>query len=115
MTFLYVLENPTVTIYATPNVPIYGPQLYQDLKNNAQKALAQAQRLADEAYIPAHTSLIEHQDPVEAIHNAEKTHDMVVMGTHGRRGFNRAVFGSVAEGALRRAQKPYLMIRHTED
>jgi nucleotide-binding universal stress UspA family protein len=36
------------------------------------------------------------------------------MGTHGRRGFNRWMFGSVAEGALRRAKRPFLLIRSGE-
>ena len=36
--------------------------------------------------------------------------DLVVMGTHGRRGFQRLVLGSVAERFLRIAQCPVLMI-----
>ena len=60
------------------------------------------------------TVLVEHQDPVETIHTAERSVDLVVMGTHGRRGFDRLMFGSVAEAALHRATKPYLMIRHSD-
>jgi nucleotide-binding universal stress UspA family protein len=37
--------------------------------------------------------------------------DLIVTGTHGRRGFNRLLLGSVAEGALRTASKPVLIIR----
>ena len=37
------------------------------------------------------------------------------MGTHGQHGFDRFVFGSVAEGALRRATRPYLVIRDDSD
>ncbi|PXX33589.1 universal stress protein [Burkholderia sp. MS455] len=36
--------------------------------------------------------------------------DLIVMGTHGRRGFSRLVLGSVAERLLRRAACPVLMI-----
>lgn len=36
--------------------------------------------------------------------------DVVVMGTHGRRGFERMMLGSVAERFLRIAQCPVLMI-----
>lgn len=114
VTFLYALENPAVMVDATPSMAAYVPQLYEDLKDNAHEALNQAQSLADEAHVPAHTRLVEHQRPADAIHEAEQTHDMVVMGTHGRRGFNRVMFGSVAEGALRRAKKPYLMIRRPD-
>jgi nucleotide-binding universal stress UspA family protein len=37
--------------------------------------------------------------------------DLIVMGTHGRRGFTRALLGSVAEGVLRYAHCPVLTIR----
>ncbi|KVG72025.1 universal stress protein UspA [Burkholderia ubonensis] len=36
--------------------------------------------------------------------------DLIVMGTHGRRGFRRLVLGSVAERVLRAATRPVLMI-----
>jgi nucleotide-binding universal stress UspA family protein len=36
--------------------------------------------------------------------------DLVVIGTHGRRGFNRLFLGSVAEGVIRLAEKPVLAI-----
>ncbi len=37
--------------------------------------------------------------------------DLIVMGTHGRKGFRRAILGSVAEGVLRRAPCPVLTVR----
>jgi nucleotide-binding universal stress UspA family protein len=36
---------------------------------------------------------------------------LIVMGTHGRRGVKRLVMGSVAEGVLRKTNKPVLLIR----
>ncbi|AIO39708.1 universal stress protein [Burkholderia sp. AU19243] len=36
--------------------------------------------------------------------------DLIVMGTHGRRGFRRLFLGSVAERVLRHATRPVLMI-----
>ncbi|KWA18942.1 universal stress protein UspA [Burkholderia territorii] len=36
--------------------------------------------------------------------------DLIVMGTHGRRGFQRLFLGSVAERVLRQAKCPILMI-----
>jgi nucleotide-binding universal stress UspA family protein len=39
--------------------------------------------------------------------------DLIAMTTHGRSGFRRAVFGSVAEAVLRTATVPVLMIRMT--
>jgi nucleotide-binding universal stress UspA family protein len=37
--------------------------------------------------------------------------DLIVIGTHGRRGLNRLLLGSVAEGVARVAAKPVLLIR----
>ena len=37
--------------------------------------------------------------------------DLIVIGTHGRRGFNHLLLGSVAEGVIRLATEPVLIIR----
>ncbi|HEX7970691.1 MAG TPA: universal stress protein [Thiobacillus sp.] len=39
--------------------------------------------------------------------------DLIVIGTHGRRGLSRLFLGSVAEGVARVATKPVLLIRET--
>jgi nucleotide-binding universal stress UspA family protein len=41
--------------------------------------------------------------------------DLIVMGTHGRRGVSRALLGSVAEGIVRTAPCPVLTIRKALD
>jgi len=40
--------------------------------------------------------------------------DLIAMTTHGRSGFGRLLFGSVAEAVLRQAKVPVLMMRLTE-
>jgi len=37
--------------------------------------------------------------------------DLIVLGTHGRRGLKHLVLGSVAEGVVRKTNKPVLMVR----
>lgn len=111
VTFLHVLENPLTSGYATPETLPYSAQLYQDLKDAANQILQRAAERAEKLGVEATTRLVENRDPVQAIHEAEEGHDAVVMGTHGRRGFNRWMFGSVAEGALRRSNKPFLLVR----
>lgn len=51
--------------------------------------------------------------PPESILNiAREEHvDMIVMGTHGRRGVNAVVFGSVAEKVIKQALVPVLVVR----
>jgi len=55
--------------------------------------------------------------PAEAIVSYADDHDMdlVVMGTHGRRGLQRLLIGSVAEEVLRTASCPVLTVRAGED
>jgi nucleotide-binding universal stress UspA family protein len=112
VTFLYVLENP-VTAFAT-EVGVY-PELYEELKKVGNRSLAKAQTLAANMGVKATTQLVEQDRSVDAIHEAEKNHDMVIMGTHGRRGFDRVMIGSVAEGAVRGSSKPYLLLRQTKE
>lgn len=111
VTFLHVLENPLAAGYATPETLPYATQLYQDLKDSAASVLESALVKAKEAGVTASAKLVENRDPVQAITDAAKDNDAVVMGTHGRAGFNRWMFGSVAEGALRRSEKPFLMVK----
>ncbi len=40
--------------------------------------------------------------------------DMIVMGTHGRRGLTRLLMGSVAEAVVRKARCPVLTIKQPE-
>lgn len=111
VTFLYALEDPVTTTYAIPEAMPYQPELYDALKREAEEILAKALEQAKAQGVRAKTVLAEREDPVQAITEAQAEHDLVVMGTHGRRGFNRWMFGSVAEGVLRRATIPCLMIR----
>jgi nucleotide-binding universal stress UspA family protein len=45
---------------------------------------------------------------------AESGVDLIAMATHGRTGFGRLLFGSVAEAVLRRATVPVFMIRQPD-
>ena len=40
--------------------------------------------------------------------------DMIVLGSHGRKGMQRALLGSVAEAVMRQARCPVLVIRASE-
>jgi len=114
ITFLYALENPLTTGTASPEALPYSAQLWDDLKAMADEALTAATAVAEAAGVASTVLRVDNRAPVAAILEAEGDHDLVLMGTHGRRGFNRWMFGSVAEGALRRAKRPFLLIRNRE-
>jgi nucleotide-binding universal stress UspA family protein len=54
--------------------------------------------------------------PAECVLDAARTWpaDLIVMGTHGRRGISRLVMGSDAETVIRRANVPVLLVRAPE-
>jgi nucleotide-binding universal stress UspA family protein len=62
------------------------------------------------------TTDVRHGEPVpEIVAAARETEtDLIAMTTHGRSGFGRLLFGSVAEAVLRQAKIPVLMMRLTE-
>jgi nucleotide-binding universal stress UspA family protein len=55
-------------------------------------------------------------DPVDGILGiAESEHvDLIVLGTHGRRGIDRVLMGSIAEAVVRRAKCPVLAVKTDE-
>lgn len=63
--------------------------------------------------IAIHQDRVGASSPTEGITQYVRNEgiDLVVMGTHGRRGVNRMVFGSVTEKVVRRAQCPVLTVR----
>jgi nucleotide-binding universal stress UspA family protein len=55
-------------------------------------------------------------NPWEEIGKVAKTEhaDLIVMGTHGRRGMARAILGSVAEQVIRTSTVPVLVVHGGE-
>ena len=45
---------------------------------------------------------------------AKENVDLIIMGTHGRKGIDRILFGSVAEKVVKGAKCPVLTIRPTK-
>ena len=61
--------------------------------------------------------LLKNGHPAEAILAYARDHeiDLIVMGTHGRRGLRRWILGSVTEEVLHEAPCPVLAVRPDED
>lgn len=85
------------------------------LRNSGKKTLAHAQMVVQLAGMGAEINLLEaHGKRIASIivEEAERwPADLIVIGTHGRSGFSRVLFGSVAEGVVRTAHIPVLLIR----
>jgi universal stress protein A len=87
--------------------------LYKSQEADARAKLAQIahKRLAGLKY----ELLTQMGDPAAIILMAESRAgaDLVVMATHGRRGFSRVLLGSVAEHVLRQSTCPVLTVRYS--
>jgi nucleotide-binding universal stress UspA family protein len=82
-----------------------------------KKVLAEAAAVAEKAGLRAETQLIEIET-INArvadliVQDAKSWRaGLIVVGTHGRRGLSRVVLGSVAEGVVRAAPVPVLLVR----
>ncbi len=90
-------------------------ELQETIRSNGNKILAHAQMVVQLAGMAADVKLLEANGERTAnviIAEAKRwPADLIVIGTHGRSGFSRLLFGSVAEGVVRIAQTPVLLIR----
>lgn len=80
-----------------------------------ERALVRAAEMARQADVTVETALIEaNGERIARMIEAESgrwSADLIVIGTHGRSGFNHLLFGSVAEGVVRCASVPVLLVR----
>ena len=90
-------------------------ELLETMRNSGNEILKQAQTVIQQAGMAAEIKLLEANGERVAsviVTEAERwPADLIVIGTHGRSGFSRLLFGSVAEGVVRTAQIPVLLIR----
>ena len=93
-------------------------EVFEAIRNGAERVLAESTEIAKAAGVNAETLLIDK--PAlrlgEAIAIAAKgwNADLIVVGTHGRRGIERVLLGSGAEQIIRLAPVPVLVIRGDE-
>ena len=108
------------TVHLVHALNVELPELTLTLTSEMRRSLLDSNQaaldlLADarRASVEIGMALVKDGDPREVIHaTAEKLGvDLIVMGTHGRRGLARLVLGSVAEDVSRRSTCPVLLVR----
>ncbi len=90
-----------------------GEYLYAIPEPPTEELLAKLNKVSPpDSNIPVERRLLAG-DPAEAIIRLAETEnvDMIVMGTHGRRGLRRVLMGSVAEVVVRTAKCPVLTVK----
>lgn len=93
---------------------LFGEQARQALRTEGLAILQRALAIADAAEVAAETGLLElagrRLGEVVADQARSWRADLIVVGTHGRRGVRRAVLGSDAEQIVRLAPVPVLVV-----
>lgn len=94
-----------------------GPTTIADYEESMQvlvkDVLAQAARFADESGVPAQTKHIPNRYAADAIVEAAQQWgcDLIVMASHGRRGFRKFLLGSQTTEVLNTSTVPVLVVR----
>ena len=110
---LHLVEDPVATAGWTPEVFITASaELRETLLTDARQRLGSALTDAERERFKA-TTEVRIGAAAEGIgaFAREKSSDLIVMGTHGRRGLAHMFLGSVAERIVRTAPCPVLTIR----
>ena len=92
------------------------PDVQAQVEESARDQMKALVTGEDKHQLRARPVVVTSLSPAETIVEYARAHnvDLIVMGTHGRRGFDHLLMGSVAERVLRTAPCPVLTVRHPE-
>lgn len=100
---------------SSPAYAVVMGNIIDDLRTAGKSILTSAQAMVQEAGITVDTQLIEAFGSRAGEHIVRAAQewpaDIIVCGTHGRRGLRRIVLGSDAEYLVRRTPVPILLVR----
>ncbi len=95
----------------------YALEYQQELEAAGRKVIADCSAVARAAGVRFDAKLGAVDSPGQHVYDVIEAEakrwpaDLVVIGTHGRRGIRRLFLGSVAEGLARISSKPLLLVR----
>lgn len=86
-------------------------------EESANEVIEEARAVAENAGIDSVSGTVEYGSSIHQTilsYIDEHDIDLIVIGTHGRRGFDRYVLGSVTEHLIRTSPIPVLTVRESE-
>ena len=111
-------NSVNVTILSVvPPLPIIDPSLMVGLMDWPELGKRYAEQVvSDTAHALAGPSFsvfpdVRIGDPVSTICEVGKSHDLIVMSSHGRKGLSRFLLGSISHGVVHRASCSVLVVR----
>ena len=106
--------EPWEAVIAGEVAIVVPPQKYAETSAaNAAEILKKAKAIADEEGVAIQTQHVSERHPAEGILEAAKQSgcDLIVMASHGRRGFSRLILGSQANEVVTHSTIPVLIVR----
>ncbi|WP_423746066.1 universal stress protein (plasmid) [Haladaptatus sp. SPP-AMP-3] len=90
--------------------------LYDELEDECADAVSDVEAAANEAGVDVETTVLRGTPHRVILDYADDNDiDCIVMGTHGRRGLDRYLLGSVTEKVVRLSEVPVLTVRMNEE
>jgi nucleotide-binding universal stress UspA family protein len=112
---LYVCEEMPVVWNADGMTPFPMEEVTQAFIDAGKQLLQQDRASLAHSGVEVETKLVEdYKGRIGAVISQEAETwlaDLLVVGTHGRKGINHLLMGSVAEGVMRTANMPVLLVR----
>lgn len=113
LTICYVIDPAKAAGVALGDPSLTAP-FYQALRREGDTMLTHA-AVGVRANVQVETILLDGFVVETILEYAQKNDcDLIVMGSHGRGGFQRLLIGSVAEGVLRHSNVPVMIVRFRE-
>lgn len=110
---LHVLDE--FFAFSDPEAARYSDVLIASLRKRGERVLARAGALARSKGVKARMlmpEIVGGTAAAEIVRHARKVRaDLIVLGTHGRRGLKRLALGSDAEQVVRSSPVPVLLVR----
>lgn len=113
---VHIVDETALTLNpeaATATAPLLE-QFAESGKQVLQEAVAAAQREGVQVETAMHENIAGRVADRILDEAAQWPAELIVMGTHGRRGIRHVVLGSDAEAVVRSAQVPVLLVRSPE-
>lgn len=114
-TQIVLLNIVQLPYFIDPNGFVYFDTKADALKSDSETAISNKIKELQAKYLQCNfeSRLDVNNDPAVAILEAQKNEkaDLIVLGSHGRKGLSRLLMGSVAETVMRDATCPVLIIK----
>jgi len=105
-------------ISLTPEAATAAPGLFDAMRDAGEQVVSKAKATVESAGLTAETILVDtlsgRVSDLVVDQAKEWRADLIVIGTHGRRGVSRLLIGSDAEQIVRAAPVPVLLVRAPE-